>query len=222
VGNNNADKLVLHGFLYDKVRNTHNNHTATIILHSTGCFIVCFSMANPTFASMVNRVVFIDAPFYGSDLANFLDRRPGANTVANLKLDTSDANIRHLCRGGETIWEMHHLPLNIPAAHIGLVIGTKRGRYGWLLPSVMLAYDTARYPSIVAVGMKDRYRQGLHHSDGIVPVTSQNLRSRVPDIPEANVVEIPQTHTGIQALQRSQMTTSRQLYNLLRDHLNAP
>ena len=135
-------------------------------------------------------------------------------------MDTSDANIRHLCRGSDTIWDMHKLPLNIAGDHIGLVIGTARGFYRGL-PALMWACDRGLYPYTKYAYDKDRYCKGLNRSDGIVPVTSQNLKSCVPDIPDANVVEMPKTHTGVQTIKREGLYSSRTLFNLIKAQMNA-
>jgi len=83
VGTDRENKTTLYGYLYDKVVNVHKDFPANVILHSMGGFVVRFSLANPLFANKVNRVIFINSPQYGSDLANFLDRRPGANEIVN-------------------------------------------------------------------------------------------------------------------------------------------
>jgi len=142
--------------------------------------------------------------------------------------------MRHLCRGGDTVWEMADIPLNIPEDRIGVVIGTARGPYA-ALPAAMFAYDVTpslvrdvmeyagygdRLPERTILAMlRDRYAQGLNHSDGIVPVTSQNMRSRLL-IPDDNVIEIPKCHTGVQKIERASLDASRALYNMIKQQMN--
>jgi hypothetical protein len=181
---------------------------------------------------MINQVLFIDSPQYGSDLANFLVARPEAVNIFNLAppLDTSHQNYVHLSRGSDTIWKMHNeKDFNIPPTKIAFTIGTSRGPYKWLDFMFMYDYTKGRLSDainkrrIVAIKtyLKDRYLMGLKRSDGIVPVTSQNLLNIKPDIPFKNYKFIEKHHTEVQKLDLDNMGSCIDLYNLITFRMNA-
>ena len=237
VGIDKNDDESLYKFAYEKFK-LHGDYKANIILHSMGGFVVRYQLDYQNFADMINQVLFIDSPMYGSDLANFLVARTSANNVFNTissSLDTSQANNIHLSRGSDTVWKMHHeKDLNIPASRIAFTVGTSRGPYDWLWLA-MFGYDYGEglikdairannfpaYKNTIKALFKDRYLIGLKRSDGIVPVTSQNLLNLVPDIPEANYIFLEKHHTEVQKLDLNNMNSCNELYNLIKARMNA-
>jgi len=217
-------------FIYEKY-DLHGDYKANIILHSMGGFIVRYQLNYSGFADMVNQVLFINSPQYGSDLANFIATRPDAAERFNVlpMLFTCQENYIHMCRGGETVWKMHHeKDMNIPASRIAFTVGTKRGLQYLPLPGIIFAYDYAigRLKTFSHLGasiktlLKDRYLIGLKRSDGIVPVTSQNLLNLEPNIPEANYYFIEKHHTEAQKLTLNSMNSCSELYNLIKARMN--
>ncbi len=229
VGINSGVSDSLYEFVYEKY-DLHSDYKANIILHSMGGFIVRYQLDYQNFADMINQVLFINSPQYGSDLANFLVARPEAVGIFNLSLsmDTSEQNYIHLSRGSDTIWKMHNeKDINIPASRIAFTVGTSRGPYKFLEAMFLYDYTIGRLATLpraqaaMRTLLKDRYLIGLKRSDGIVPVTSQNLLNFVPDIPKANYYFIEKHHTEAQKLSLNKMNDCKELYNLIKSRMNA-
>ncbi len=236
VGDDPDEEKQLYGFVKDKFK-LHDNYKANIILHSMGGFIVRYQLAYQSFADMINQVLFINSPQYGSDLANFIATRPRAAERFNKfpVLFTCQENYIHMSRGGETVWKMHHeKDINIPVSRIAFTVGTSRGYYK-MLPIIMFNYDYREgilndllegkksdfNVNVIKTLFKERYTIGLKRSDGIVPVTSQNLLNLVPDIPKANYYFIEKHHTEAQKLSLNNMNSCRELYDLIKARMNA-
>ena len=237
VGNNKTINFSLFKFVHDKVNDIHEGYKANIILHSMGGFVVRYQLHYSDFADMIHQILFIDSPQYGSELANFIITRPSSADRFN-KLpgtDTSHQNYLHLSRGSDTIWEMHHEKnLNIPPSRIAFTVGTSRGIYK-TFPTVMFAYDCAEgiisdllkenkvaiTENTIEAYFKERYLIGLKRGDGIVPVTSQNLLNLLPDIPKENYIFFEKHHTEAQKLSLDNMNSCKELYNLIKERMNA-
>ena len=237
VGINSSISDSLYEFV-DERYDLHGDYKVNILLHSMGGFIVRYQLDYSEFANMVNQVLFINSPQYGSDLANFIATRPKAAEKFNKfpMFFTCQENYIHMCRGGETVWKMHHeKDINIPVSKIAFTVGTKRGLIYLSLPGIMFAYDykegilndllEEKKSDLNVNGIKalfiERYTIGLKRSDGIVPVTSQNLLNLVPNIPKANYYFIKKHHTEAQKLSLGNMNSCRELYNLIKTRMNA-
>ena len=243
VGDDKADAGSLFKFVDDIVVKLHGGYKANIILHSMGGFIVRYQLDYLTFANMINQVLFINSPQYGSDLGNFCHSSPGLNVATTWlasKFDssswgTSRENMDHLCRGGETIWKMHNeKDFNIPPSRIAFTVGIKRGLTFGALPGIIFAHDyyfgnikkaldirNIRPVPNLKLLIKKRYLDGLKRSDGIVPVTSQNLLNIVPDIPKKNYIYFEKHHTESQKINFNDMDSCIDLYNLITNRMNA-
>jgi len=225
VGNDKNDNDSLFKYIYEKY-DLHNDYKANIILHSMGGFIVRYQLNYQSFAGMINQVIFLNSPQYGSDLGDFCWRYPEPNAVTTWlasKFDssywgTSKENMRHLCRGGDTIWEMHYnKKLNIDPSKVSC--GTSKGAL-ILLIDIMKFLDLKITPKEIFEldYFRNCYNKGLSDSDGIVPYTSQNMKSLNENI---ETVEIEKDHVHVQKLDLNNMDSCRLLYNLIKTRMNA-
>ena len=94
----------------------------------------------------------------------------------------------------------------------------------------MFAYDSANgvwndmgdfdnIPDKTALALlRNRYAQGLEHSDGIVPVTSQNLQSLDPAI---SAEYAPKCHTDAQVMELNAMANCTKLFQVIKARMNA-
>ena len=212
-----------------------------------GGYIIRFQLNENQFSDIISQIVFVDSPQYGSDLANFLYRRRNTIDAPSKFLNTlgrnfdiiewgvSDANAHHLMRGGNTIYEMHHIGTIIPPQNIACTIGITKGNFKHL-PMVMYEYDqfiigrvATRFtgaPYLAAAAdifgiirgmLRDQYCKGLEDSDGIVPVSSQNLKSLHPDI---ETEYITKCHTSVQKLYLQNFNDAEDLFNLIKNRIN--
>ena len=241
VGDDKNDDDSLYKFIDNIVVKSYGGYKANIILHSMGGFIVRYQLDYLAFADMINQVLFINSPQYGSDLGNFCVHTPAPNTITtsmssyfdSSSWGTSQENMEHLSRGGKTIWKMHNeKDINIPASKIAFTVGTSRGPYGKMRLGMFLAdcldgvlrdaIDNIPIPDKSIKGLlKERYSIGLERSDGIVPVTSQNLLNLEPNIPADNYIFLNKHHTEAQKLDLNNMNSCRKLYNLIKKRMNA-
>jgi hypothetical protein len=167
---------------------------------------------------MIDQVIFLDSPQYGSELANFVVHNKFEFNVVDVAFDylndtwgTSRANFRHLCRGGDTVWDMHHnIPLNIPPENVACTVGT----YGGFLEGAGYLYT--RTCNIFG----REYYVGLKRGDGIVPATSQNMQSLDKKI---KVVYLNKNHVECQTLDTDGLNDEdncKDLYELIKERMN--
>lgn len=179
---------------------------------------------------MINEVIFLNLPQYGSELGNFCYRYPWPNKLTiflaslfeSQSWGTSQENMIHLSRAGDTIWEMHQNFIsnnnNLDPNKVSCTIGTTRGPF-LLLIGIMKRLDAKITPREI-LGLdyfKNCYNKGLSDSDGIVPYTSQNMKSMDSDI---EAVEIEKNHIHVQRLKLDDMDDCRKLYNLIKKRMN--
>ncbi len=245
VGANEKEDETLYKYVYDIFMK--HKQKITIIAHSMGGFVIRFQLREDTFSDMITQAIFVDSPQYGSELANFLYRRrksfdaPGKflNTLGQnfdiIDWGVSDANSHHLMRGGDTIYEMHTIGTVLPSGNISCTIGTEKGFFK-ILPATMKEYDSftigrvatrftgalyltsaADVFGIIRGIVRDQYSKGLEHSDGIVPVSSQNMKSLHPDI---ETIYIAKCHTEVQKLYLKNFDDARKLFNLIKRRIN--
>jgi hypothetical protein len=206
-------------FIYDTYDSRYNKlNKANIICHSMGGFIVRHQLAYKNFANMIDQVIFLDSPQYGSELANFVLHNYFEYGIINPTIKifmntwgTAKSNFRHLSRGGETIWNMHHnIPLNIPPENVVCTVGTKGGMY-----ETFGYYLTKKYNFV-----GDEYYAGLIRGDGIVPATSQNMQSLDKKI---QVEYLDKHHMECQKLYSSGLKDKddcKKLYELIKERMN--
>jgi len=212
VGLNENSKGTLYGFVADSYKKHGESIPANIVAHSMGGMIVRYQLPKSGFAVMVNQVLFIDSPQYGSELANFvIDIWPQYVKTYNPMLTrlmdswgTGRINYLHLSRAGETVWDMHHnVALTIPAQHVAFTIGTQGDYLEAMFRSIMFGYDA--------------YRRGLRRGDGIVPAGSQNMQNLDSAI---EAVYLDHNHLSCQRLTLDDMNSCRTLYDLIKRRMN--
>ena len=191
IGENNLDKNILYGYIYDILINY--KLKPIVFSHSMGGILtVCQIEERESIVSLIRNYVFFGTPFCGSDAASY----PFAGFFSN----TSSDNIDRLRRGTKDVWVfMSKIPTSFLNSYSTFFIGTDnilRGKdYGisW-------------------------HKNGGKDCDGVVSISSANLSGTMHRSNER--IKVNYNHTEMKELVFPLSGDYLDIYNKLKSHIN--
>ena len=191
IGNNNLNKNILYGYVYDVFINS--KLKPIVFAHSMGGILTIGQIEKrESFVSLIRNYVFFGTPFCGSDSASY----PFAAFLSN----TCSDNIDSLKRGTKNVWNfISEIPTSFLNSYSTFFIGTDsilRGEYHGI----------------------NWHKNGGIDCDGVVSISSANLLGTMQRLNEP--IKVNYNHTKMKELVFPLSGDYLEIYNQLKNHIN--